>query len=83
MPARDTSPEAHVAQLQAYARMGPERRVELAFELSEAAREIAIEGLRERSPGVSREQAREIVLRRILGPALFDAAWSRSRPADS
>jgi hypothetical protein len=82
MLARDTSPEAHAAQLRAYARLGPARRVALAFELSEAAREIAIEGVRARSPGLSRSRAREIGLRRILGGELFDAAWPRSRPAD-
>ena len=75
MPARDTSPEAHAAQLRAYARMGPARRVALAFELSEATREVAIEGECQRNPGLSRAKARAVVLRRILGPTLFDAAW--------
>lgn len=81
MVERDTSPEAHAAQLLVYARMGPERRVELAFEMSEAAREVAIEGVRQRNPRMSRDRAREVVLRQILGPELFDAAWPR--PASS
>jgi hypothetical protein len=63
--------------------MGPERRVELAFEMSEAMREVAIDGVRDRTPGLSRQAARAVVLRGILGAALFDAAWPRSRPASS
>lgn len=81
--ARDTSPEAHAAQLQAYARLGPARKVELAFALSEQARQIAIEGVLGRNPDWSRQQARDFVLRQILGAELFDAAWPRSRPAGS
>jgi hypothetical protein len=83
MRARDTSPEAHAVQLRVYARMGSQRRVELAFEMSEQAREMAIDGVRERNPGWSRQQAREFVLRQILGAALFDSAWPGSRPASS
>jgi len=70
-------------QLGVYARMGPERRVELAFEMSEQAREIAIEGVCDRNPGWSRRQAREFVLRQILGPDLFDSAWPGWRPPGS
>jgi hypothetical protein len=55
---RDTSREAHAAQLRVYARMGPERRVQLAFELSEAVREISIAGVQARNPGWSRQAAR-------------------------
>lgn len=70
-------------QLGVSARMGPERRVELAFEMSEQAREIAIEGVRDRNPGWSRLRAREFVLRQILGSDLFDSAWPGSRLPDS
>jgi hypothetical protein len=63
--------------------MGPQRRVELMFEMSEQAREMAIDGACDRNPGWSRGQAREFVLRRILGADLFDAAWAGSRPASS
>jgi len=77
---RDTSPDAHAVQLRVYSRMGPERRVALAFEMSEQAREIAIDGVCMRNPGWPRARAREFVLRRILGPALFDAAWPGARP---
>ena len=79
----DTSAEAHAVQLRVYARMGPERRVELAFEMSQQAREIAIDGVCERNPGWSRRTAREFVLRRVLGPELFDAAWPDTQPKGS
>lgn len=79
MRSRDTSPEAHRIQLEAYRKMGPARRVRLAIEMSERAREIAIEGMLARSPGISREEARERVLRQILGDALFEAAAASRR----
>lgn len=65
--------------MQALRRMGPEARVLLAFEMSEEARRIAAESLRRREPGLSEQQARERVLRRILGDALIDAAYGSSR----
>jgi hypothetical protein len=44
MRSRDTSREALDAQRTAWRRLGPTRRVELAFEMSEQAREISIRG---------------------------------------
>jgi hypothetical protein len=79
MRSRDTAPDAHRVQLEAYRQMGPARRVQLAIEMSERAREIAIEGTLARSPGMSREEARERVLRQILGDALFEAAAASRR----
>lgn len=77
---RDTTDEAHAVQLEAYRKMGPERRVLLAFEMSERAREIAIAGVLAREPELGPEQARVKVMRRILGDALYDAAYaSRGR----
>lgn len=59
--------------------MSPARRVRLAIEMSERAREIAIAGVMARDPGISFEAARMRVLRGILGDALFEAAYgSRS-----
>ncbi len=79
MRSRDTSLDAHRVQLEAYRQMGPARRVRLAIEMSERAREIAIEGMLARSPGMSREEARDRVLRQILGDALFEAAAANRR----
>jgi len=79
MRAHDTHPEAHRAQIEAVRAMAPARRVQLAFEMSERARAIAIEGALSRDPGLGREGATRQVLRRILGDALFEAAYSHRR----
>jgi hypothetical protein len=76
MRSRDTSRAAHRAQRAAQRALGPAGRVVLAFEMSEQARAIAIQGAVAREPGLSPEQARVRLLRRILGEVLFDAAWS-------
>ncbi|MEZ4282665.1 MAG: hypothetical protein R3F21_23965 [Myxococcota bacterium] len=72
---RDTHPEAHAAQLDAYRAMTPARRLRLALEMSERAREIAIAGELAREPELGIEGARARVLRRILGDALFEDAY--------
>ncbi len=60
--------------------MGPERRAELAFEMSEQAREISIQGIRARDPELSYAEARAKLLRRLLGAELYDAAYPPSAP---
>lgn len=55
--------------------MAPSRRVKLAIEMSERAREIAIAGVMAREPEISFEAARLRVFRQILGDALFDTAY--------
>lgn len=79
MPSPDTHPEAHRSQVEAYRAMGPARRLQVAREMSERAREIAIEGVMAREPGIGRAEARLRVLRWILGEALFDAAYAARR----
>lgn len=49
--------------------------MELAIEMSQQARETAIRGIRDRDPTLSASDAREVLLRRLLGDALFDAAF--------
>jgi HEPN domain-containing protein len=75
MRPRDTTREAFDAQRAAWRRLGPARRVELAFEMSEQAREISIRGALAREPGLAPEEARARLLRRLLGDALYRAAW--------
>ena len=75
MHARDTTSEAHAVQLEIHRAMGPARRLRLAIEMSERAREMAISGEKAREPGLTREKARLRVLRRILGDALFEEAY--------
>ena len=62
MRALDTSAAAHALQLRLYRQMGPERRVEIAAELSEAIRDACRTGVRIRNPDFSdTEVAREVV----------------------
>lgn len=61
-------------------RFGPARRVELAFEMSEQARDISVRGAPARGPGLTQEDARARLQRRLLGDALYDAAWPKPRP---
>jgi len=75
---RDTTPGARKAQLAAYRRLGPARRAEMAYELSEEARAVTIAGIRSRDPRLSAEAARAILIRRLLGESLFNAAYPDS-----
>lgn len=72
---RDTSQQAHEIQLVVLRRQGGPRRVELAFEMSEAAREISLSGMRSRHPELAPAQARARLLRQILGEELHRAAY--------
>jgi hypothetical protein len=80
MTSRDTSVAARGVQLAALRAMGPGRRVELALEMSEQAREISIRGILARDPKLSYAEARAQLLRRLLGPELYDAAYSSPAP---
>ena len=75
MRSSDTARDALEVQRAAQRRLGPARRVELAFEMSEQARTVSIQGAMAREPGLSPEHARARLLRRLLGAALYDAAW--------
>ena len=66
----DTSDAAREAQIAAARRLTPSERMERAAQMSEDARRIAIEAERRRHPGLTDEEARQVVLRRIWGPAL-------------
>jgi hypothetical protein len=53
--ATDTSPEAKRLQARAHRALGPNGRVEVALELSEAVRELRLSCLRSTSPDASRQ----------------------------
>jgi hypothetical protein len=72
---KDTSREAADVQRATQRNLGPARRVELAFEMSEQARRISIQGALAREPGLEPEEARRRLLQRLLGDALYRAAW--------
>jgi hypothetical protein len=72
---RDTSPEARRVQRDAQRRLGGPGRVELAFQMCADAREIALAGMLQRDAGLGEADARARLLRRLLGNALYDAAY--------
>ena len=58
----DTTAEAVRVQREVWARLGPDRRVELMAEMSEDVRRITLEGLAERHPDASpRELVRHLI----------------------
>ncbi len=67
MRAHDTSEAAHARQLELYRSAGPERRAEIAAELSEAIRELSREGVRMRNPGLTEAEVTREVLRIFYG----------------
>jgi hypothetical protein len=71
----DTSPEAHAAQLSAWRRMGPQRRLLLALQMSDEIRQVALCGIRHRHPEYTEEEARFALFRHLLGHELFVRAW--------
>lgn len=72
---RDTEPEAREAQLAALRRLGGAGRLEQALRLTEQARQLSIAGMTSRTPGLSDEEARRLLLRRTLGAELYEAAY--------
>jgi hypothetical protein len=52
----DTSVTAHNLQEQAHIRLGPEGRLRVAFDLSEAVRDLRLAGIRSSHPGASEAQ---------------------------
>jgi hypothetical protein len=73
---RDTVQGAAEVQRAVYRRLGPQRRVELAVEMSEAARAIAERSIVERQPGYGPQQVRAALLRRVLGDEMFRRIWT-------
>ena len=67
----DTTPDAARVHLEIIRRLSPERRLELAFEMSNNLREVAVSGVRSRHPEYSDEQVRFAVARLMLGDELF------------
>ena len=72
---RDTSLEASRVQYAAWKRMGEGRRSQAAMEMSDAVREIAAAGVRERHPEYSDDQVRLAVILLCLGEDLFRHAY--------
>ena len=67
----DTSTRAWELTRAAHARLGPEGRLQAAFEASEFMRSIAREGIRARHPGYDDLQLNRALFRQIYGATLF------------
>lgn len=70
----DTSMAAQKAQYEVYRRMTPEKRVEVAVQMSEDARRITAAGLRARHPELSEVALDKRMLRVVLGDVLYAKA---------
>jgi hypothetical protein len=68
---RDTSTDATAYQFEVYRRIGLAGRAQIAFELSDALREITRSGIRLRHPEYDEGEVRLAALRLILGDELF------------
>lgn len=75
MRALDTTIEAEKAQLDSLKRMGPERRLRTAIELTHISRALLVEGVRRRHPEYNEEQIRLKAISLILPPELFSSAY--------
>ena len=75
----DTTPEAAAVQLEIFRRMSPERRLELAFEMSANLREVVAAGVRSRHPDYGEQEVRLAVIRLTLGDELFFRVYPGAR----
>lgn len=71
----DTDEAAQRTQDEVFRAMGPERRVAVAVEMSEAAFEIARAGIRSRHPEYTSTDVESAEFRLRLGDHLFRAAF--------
>jgi hypothetical protein len=67
MSTTDTSPQADARYHELLRRMPPERRLEAAMRLSQAVRELAIAGIRQRHPDADEEEVRVRLAVRMYG----------------
>jgi hypothetical protein len=63
----DTHPEIAKRMQEMFRRMGPERRVQMAIQMSDDVRALALAGIRMRKPGLSREDENRELMRVMYG----------------
>ena len=76
MRPRDTTREAHRDQLALWQQLSASERVEIAVELSESTREIALAGISARHPEYERTSAEFALFRLLYGDDVFRTVWS-------
>ena len=77
MRSRDTTVEAHAIQIAIYRRMTVDQRLELALEMSEAARRTSLDGIRARHPEYDEGTAIRALFRLLHGAELYAKVWPR------
>jgi hypothetical protein len=63
----DTHPKIASLQREIFRRMRPEERVQMAIEMSNSIRRVALDGIRMRKPGLSPEEEMRELLRVMHG----------------
>ena len=63
----DTAPDASRRQIEIFRRMSGSERVEMAWRMSEAARELTVAGIRHRHPDWTDEQVHDAFLEQLHG----------------
>jgi hypothetical protein len=69
--AADTSEDAARVQGEVFRRMAPEKRLELAFQMTADLRRRLADGIRQRHPAYNERQVHLAVIRLTLGEELF------------
>ncbi|MCU0915558.1 MAG: hypothetical protein MUC88_13470 [Planctomycetes bacterium] len=75
----DTSPEARQVQYELYRRMPLGRKLELAFDMYDTGRRLALAGLRMRHPRATEKELERLWARQHLGPELFERVYGVSK----
>lgn len=75
MRSPDTHPEAYEAQLRADRRMAPHQKAEIAVRLSEAVRELAAGGIRQRHPEYDERDVRKALIALLYGADIARRLW--------
>jgi hypothetical protein len=77
--ATDTSPEAQAFQLNIFRQMTPEGRLQAAMDLAQTSRQLLAQGVLQRHPEYSQEEARLAVIRLVLGKELFAKTYATAK----
>jgi hypothetical protein len=75
MRPHDTRADVHEVQLGVYRRMSPERRAEIALELSDGVRRITREGIRQRHPDYTDEDVHRALVALLYGKDIARRLW--------
>lgn len=78
--ATDTTPAARSVLTRLYQAAGPEKRLQMALQMSEECRRITVSGIRTRTPEATEDQVRWEVARLYLGEELARRVFGARGP---